>query len=200
MVWKIRPLAALCFAGAALLSGDAQAGPGMSGTQHSIVGGGFSSAAAAPQTSGAHRSGLALGQPEALGLSGTGTDLGTNAPGFWPIVAGALPTLDVDADALPNYLDPDDDGDGLADTVESGTGVFVDPQDTGTDPLDPDSDGDGVDDGTEVSLGTDPNQPGAVAVPALQGLPGVALAALIALLGAVWLSRRRFASTDGNST
>ena len=51
----------------------------------------------------------------------------------------------------------DTDGDGLDDSVETNTGVFVDANDTGTDPLVADTDGDGVNDGLEVSLGTDPN-------------------------------------------
>jgi len=76
----------------------------------------------------------------------------------------------------------DDDGDGLANVVETNTGVYVDRYDTGTDPdnadtdddglsdgdevrtfgTDPtqaDSDGDGADDGDELAAGTDPNDP-----------------------------------------
>lgn len=52
----------------------------------------------------------------------------------------------------------DSDGDRLIDCVESGTRVFVDAGDTGTDPLDPDTDGDGIPDGDEVlgnTLGLD---------------------------------------------
>jgi hypothetical protein len=59
-----------------------------------------------------------------------------------------------------NYLEvasrgtgADRDGDRLADAVETGTGVFVGPGSTGTDPNSPDSDGDGLSDGDEV-LGT----------------------------------------------
>ena len=43
---------------------------------------------------------------------------------------------DTDADLLCNAGDLDDDGDGLSDLVETNTGVFVNDQDTGTDPLD----------------------------------------------------------------
>jgi hypothetical protein len=50
----------------------------------------------------------------------------------------------------------DEDGDGLLDSVETDTGVYVSPTDTGTDPLDPDTDDDGFSDGEEVNLGTDP--------------------------------------------
>jgi alpha-tubulin suppressor-like RCC1 family protein len=53
----------------------------------------------------------------------------------------------------------DQDSDGLGDSVESETGVFVSAEDTGTAPLDSDSDNDGIPDGTEVlTYGTDPNR------------------------------------------
>ncbi|MDQ8190635.1 hypothetical protein [Roseibacillus persicicus] len=42
------------------------------------------------------------------------------------------------------------DGDGLADSVETNTGIFVSLADTGTDPNDNDSDGDGLLDGDEI--------------------------------------------------
>lgn len=140
------------------------------------------------------RSGVSLGQSEALGLAGRSGDLTTSAPGFWPLVGGGLASLDLDGDQVPAYLDPDDDNDALADAVETGTGVFVSPQDTGTDPLDPDSDGDGVPDGVEVQAGSDPNDPDslpAVPIPALP--PGASwLLALALALAAAWaLPRRR---------
>ena len=51
----------------------------------------------------------------------------------------------------------DSDGDGLADGVETGTGAFVDANDTGTDPRAEDTDGDGLEDGEELTVhGTDP--------------------------------------------
>lgn len=54
---------------------------------------------------------------------------------------------------------PDADGDGIADQFETGTGIYISPVDTGTDPSKSDTDGDGVDDWTEVYLlGTDPNK------------------------------------------
>ena len=53
---------------------------------------------------------------------------------------------------------PDSDGDGLTDGVETNTGNFVDKTNTGTDPNNSDSDGDGVGDGDELFNGTDPNK------------------------------------------
>jgi hypothetical protein len=44
----------------------------------------------------------------------------------------------------------DTDNDGLADDVETNTGIFISRTDTGSDPSDPDTDGDGVKDGNEV--------------------------------------------------
>jgi len=51
----------------------------------------------------------------------------------------------------------DSDGDGLLDSVETNTGVYVSPQNTGTDPRKRDTDGDGLSDGDEVlKHGTNP--------------------------------------------
>jgi hypothetical protein len=50
----------------------------------------------------------------------------------------------------------DSDGDGLDDSVETNTGVYVSPSDTGTDPNNADSSGDGFSDGFVVSSGFDP--------------------------------------------
>jgi hypothetical protein len=60
---------------------------------------------------------------------------------------------------LAASLVSDEDGDRLIDIVETGTGVYVNTMDTGTDPFDWDTDGDGVNDGWEVAVGTDPNDP-----------------------------------------
>jgi hypothetical protein len=88
--------------------------------------------------------------------------------------------LDTDGDTLGNVCDDDDDGDGLLDAVETNTGIYVGPNDTGTNPLLADTDGDGYFDGAEIAAGTDPTDPdsypAAPAVPVLP-LPGVALLA-----------------------
>lgn len=47
---------------------------------------------------------------------------------------------------------PDSDGDGLADDVETNTGVFLNASNTGTDPNNHDTDNDGLWDGVEVDL------------------------------------------------
>jgi hypothetical protein len=54
---------------------------------------------------------------------------------------------------------PDADGDGIADQFETGTGIYVSPVDTGTDPAKSDTDGDGLSDWIEISkYSTDPNK------------------------------------------
>ena len=53
----------------------------------------------------------------------------------------------------------DSDFDGLSDLVETATGTFVSPTDTGSNPISDDSDADGLPDGYEVlQAGTDPNR------------------------------------------
>jgi hypothetical protein len=60
--------------------------------------------------------------------------------------------------SIAPYTGNDADGDGLAAAAETNTGIFVDANDTGTDPNNPDSDGDGLNDGDEVTThGTNPN-------------------------------------------
>jgi len=79
---------------------------------------------------------------------------------------------DFDGDGLPDVLpgdyngsedpirsapgleeDLDDDGDGYNDTAETDTGLYLDGNNTGTDPLNPDTDGDGICDGPNAVLG-----------------------------------------------
>lgn len=50
----------------------------------------------------------------------------------------------------------DTDNDGLCDDVETNTGIYVSPNDTGTDPNNNDTDGDKMPDGWEVNNGLDP--------------------------------------------
>ena len=137
-------------------------------------------------------SGVSLGQGEALGPSGSATDLTSSFPGFWALAAGSIPSLDTDGDLRPTFLDPDDDGDGLDDLTEIGT--------TGTDPLDPDSDGDGFGDGIEDAAGTDPLDPAshpiAAAVPALSGGAYALLAALLLGLALPLLHGRKSHGPD----
>jgi DNA-binding beta-propeller fold protein YncE len=63
-----------------------------------------------------------------------------------------------DGDAEGNACDADDDNDGLLDVVETHTGVYVSPANTGSNPLDADTDDDGVPDGTDPNP-VDPNIP-----------------------------------------
>jgi len=101
--------------------------------------------------------------------------------------------LDTDADLDGDACDADDDGDGLLDAVETNTGTFVGPNDTGTDPLLVDSDGDGYADGFEVGSGSDPTDP--ESIPAGQSVPALPLAGLALLAGALcaasWRTQRR---------
>jgi hypothetical protein len=146
---------------AIVLSGTVASAGELTSTNFRLVGSHFSGMSSAALVSAGPRysdSGVAMGQGDALGWSGgTNPSLTTSAPGFWPIVAGALPTLDVDGDGLASWIDDDDDGDGLLDTVETNTGVFAGASDTGTSAVDADSDDDGFNDGDEVAAGSDPN-------------------------------------------
>ena len=74
-------------------------------------------------------------------------------------------TSDTDADGV-NALDEfrrgsrpnaaDSDGDGLADSAETNTGMVAGPTDTGTHPLKADTDSDGATDAAEVAAGSNP--------------------------------------------
>ncbi|MES2508192.1 MAG: hypothetical protein V4599_15925, partial [Verrucomicrobiota bacterium] len=95
-------------------------------------------------------------------------------PTWWELANRLNPALndageDLDGDDLDNLgewtrqTDPhvaDTDGDGLTDKVETGTGLWVNATDTGSNPLIADTDGDGLADGAEVQhlpLPTNPN-------------------------------------------
>ena len=130
------------------------------------------------------------GAPSVAPVGSLGT-LSSLLPGFWPIVLGALPTLDLDGDLAQFFLDEDDDGDGLDDVHETGTGFFVSATNTGTSPTRVDSDGDGFADGVEVAAGTDPTDrfstpTGTPAVPGLS-MPW-SLALLVLLCGVAVLA------------
>jgi hypothetical protein len=81
-----------------------------------------------------------------------------NAADNCPAVAN-VSQADFDGDGAGDACDDDDDNDGLLDAVESNTGTYVSPTDTGSNPFDADSDNDGVSDGDEVTSGTNPNSP-----------------------------------------
>ena len=190
--------AILRFLAAALLASAAWA-PAAFAEQSSASyrnrGGHLNAASAGVQTSATFSGGGTLGQSASVGIAGTSASLETSAGGFWPIEAGGLPSIDLDGDGLTAFFDLDDDGDGLLDSVETDTGVFVSPGDTGTDPLAADTDGDGIDDGTEVAQGSDPTDPGSPApVPLLAPVGVGALALVLGLLAAARSRRGEVAS------
>ncbi len=86
-------------------------------------------------------------------------DIPNPAPGSWYVLLNGTGAYSGVSIAVPTgtqctLTTPGDrDGDGLPDCVETNTGVYVSPTNTGTDPDNPDTDGDGISDGDEV-LGT----------------------------------------------
>jgi len=76
----------------------------------------------------------------------------------------------------------DRDEDTLRDGVETGTGVFVDAGNTGTNPASLDTDMDGWDDGVEVAAGSDPNDPLSTPPPAVPVVGPIGYAMLMSLL------------------
>jgi hypothetical protein len=105
---------------------------------------------------GRFRRGPALAM--ALGLcllNGTASAGPIAATAVAAMLAGSSAVAATDYDDIfeSGFEDPcaeDADGDGLANCVETGTGVYAGPTDTGTDPRNPDTDGDGLLDGEEV--------------------------------------------------
>jgi len=112
---------------------------------------------------------------------GSSTTLRSLLPGYLAIVVGSFPTLDLDGDLAQFFLDLDDDGDGLEDEYETGTGFFVSEANTGTSPVLLDSDGDGFDDGQEVMAGSDPNSP--ASTPSSPQVPAIAMPLRWLMLG-----------------
>jgi hypothetical protein len=126
--------------------------------------------------------GVSSGAPAAFDTDGDGQSWGVYLDSFDPDIdsdgdsipdgyelqyfPGDLTQLgpgDFDGDGLSDLeeysggtdpTDTDSDGDGLLDNVETGSGTFVDSNDTGTDPLNADTDGDGLSDGAESNSGT----------------------------------------------
>lgn len=209
-----------------LLSVSASHADDLSSTNFIARAGHFSTTGGAIMVSqsGLMSSSGSIGQSEPIGLAGTPTDLRTTAPGFWPVVAGDLPSIDADGDAVQilfdncvsianadqldfdgdsfgDACDLDDDGDGLDDIVETNTGIFVSASDTGTNSLNPDSDSDGFNDGEEVLAGSDPNDPLSTpltipAVPTLSRLTRwVAFPFLLLAASTATLLRRRTKET-----
>jgi len=103
---------------------------------------------------------------ELVGLPGDAD--GDGIPDIYERANGLNPNandaaLDLDNDGLTNLAEytlgtkannPDTDGDGLKDGVETNTGVYVSATNTGTNPLVADTDGDGLSDGIETNSGT----------------------------------------------
>jgi hypothetical protein len=90
----------------------------------------------------------------------------------------------------------DRDEDALLDGVETNTGIFLGPSDTGSDPTLADTDGDGFDDGVEVAAGTDPTDPldfpsFGPQLPALGSWGVRVLVALLSVLGVLGIARLR---------
>ena len=89
-------------------------------------------------------------------LGGLGSFQNTNLesmPGVQSISL-TVDNADFDGDEIPDSTDPDDDNDGLLDTVETGTGIWFSSSDTGTNPKNVDTDGDGLNDGVETNTGS----------------------------------------------
>ena len=121
---------ALLSAALLLIGLSPASGEDLSSASYRLRGANFNAGAAAAMQSTApeprfESRGVSLGQSVAIGFAAAAGSLRSAAPGFWPIVAGAFPTLDVDGDLLPAFADTDDDGDGLLDSVETNTGTFV---------------------------------------------------------------------------
>ncbi len=123
-------------------------------------------------------------------------EYGENWPNYRTRYMGFTGTF-ADAIAEGGYGGPsceflvDSDGDGLRDVVETNTGVYVSPTDTGTDPNNPDTDGDGISDGREVAFGTDPTDPESWPALPTTNFTGLILLTAVFLLAGLVVVRRR---------
>jgi hypothetical protein len=90
----------------------------------------------------------------------------------------------------------DRDEDLLLDGVETNTGVYLDPQHTGSNPALADTDGDGFNDGVEVAAGFDPNNPasfpGMFVPPPVPSLGPFGLGAMAGVMGLVAVAHLRW--------
>lgn len=153
------------------------------GTFSSSVSTDLTSTATAPQLGDSSAS---VGGSISIEPSGSTTSLSSVLQGFWSIIAGAFPTLDLDGDLAQFFLDEDDDGDGLLDIYETGTGSFVSDLNTGSSPVASDSDADGFADGVEVAEGTDPNDDQSFPVPNPE-VPSFSPGSVLLLLILLWI-------------
>jgi len=89
-------------------------------------------------------------------LVGSDSTKNSNDPDAYPVLIGS-DLGDIVTNVVPyGGGGLDTDGDGLLDSVETNTGIYVDANNTGTDPNNPDTDGDGMNDGDEVAAGHNP--------------------------------------------
>jgi hypothetical protein len=136
--------------------------------------------AGAWSSGGASSNIYALAQPSGISVSTDG--ILVNYAGFLGMVM-LKPELDSDHNGCPDELDPDNDGDSLADSDEI-VGAAFDPV-TATDVNNPDSDNDGVSDCEESLAGTDPWDPQAfLRIVSLETSNSVTIA---------WLARSNYA-------
>lgn len=98
---------------------------------------------------------------------------GDGLPTWWELAHGLNPAVadasgDPDGDGLPNSGEwmrktnpqvADSDADGLSDLVETNSGIWLGPEDTGSNPLLADTDGDGLTDFAEVNGVPHPTNP-----------------------------------------